>query len=101
MESSSGSSKPIRVLVVDDSFFMRKMIVEAIDASGTGLKVVETASDGLEALAKIKTSQPDVLTLDVEMPRLDGLATLARIMAEILCRWLCFPATQAREPRPP
>jgi two-component system chemotaxis response regulator CheB len=82
MESSSGSSKPIRVLVVDDSFFMRKMIVEAIDASGTGLKVVETASDGLEALAKIKTSQPDVLTLDVEMPRLDGLATLARIMAE-------------------
>src|ERR1035438_1570059 len=82
MESSTSPSQSIRVLVVDDSFFMRKMIVEALNGPGTGLKVVDTASDGLDALAKIKTSQPDVLTLDVEMPRLDGLETLARIMAE-------------------
>lgn len=74
--------KPIRVLVVDDSFFMRKMVVEALDAPGTGLKVVDTASDGLDALEKVKTAQPDVLTLDVEMPRLDGLATLTRLMTE-------------------
>ncbi len=80
--TDANTKPPIRVLVVDDSFFMRKMIAEALDAPGTGMRVVETASDGLEALAKVKTIKPDVLTLDVEMPKLDGIATLERLMVE-------------------
>ncbi len=78
----NGGPDMIRVLVVDDSFFMRKLIVEALEAPGSGIKVVETASDGLDALRKAKTCKPDVVTLDVEMPRLDGLETLARLMTE-------------------
>jgi two-component system chemotaxis response regulator CheB len=77
-----GPNSGIRVLVVDDSYFMRKLIAEVLDAPGTGMKVVETAKDGLDALEKARSCKPDVMTLDVEMPRLDGLATLQRLMRE-------------------
>ncbi len=71
----------IRVLIVDDSAFMR-MALSRMIASDANLRVVATAASGIEALQKIVTLDPDVITLDVEMPGLDGLETLRRIMAE-------------------
>jgi two-component system chemotaxis response regulator CheB len=72
---------PIRVLVVDDSAFMRHTLAKRLEADPT-ITVVGTARDGLDALARIPTLQPDVVTLDVEMPRMDGLTALRRIMSE-------------------
>ncbi len=71
----------IRVLVVDDSACMRKVLSNIL-ASQPDIEVVATARDGLDALEKVALLDPDVVTLDVEMPRLDGLRTLERIMAE-------------------
>jgi len=70
------------VLVVDDSAFMRKLIAEIIESSGA-FHVVGTAGDGVEALHKIRTLKPDIVTLDIEMPRLNGLQALEQIMAEM------------------
>ncbi|MZP30553.1 chemotaxis-specific protein-glutamate methyltransferase CheB [Heliobacterium undosum] len=70
----------IKVLVVDDSAFMRKVISDMI-AAEPGMVVVGTARNGQDALEKIGQLSPDVLTLDVEMPVMDGLTTLERIMA--------------------
>lgn len=69
----------IRVLVVDDSSFMRKAITRMLESDGS-IKVVGQARDGLEALEMVEKLKPDVITLDVEMPKLDGLETLKRIM---------------------
>lgn len=69
-----------KVLVVDDSAFMRKFIGDIIQ-SDSQLELVGTASSGEEALQKISKVKPDVVTLDVEMPGLNGLETLKRIMA--------------------
>ena len=69
----------MRVLVVDDSAFMRHAVSQIL-ASSQGIQVVGTARDGIQALDLMEELQPDVVTLDVEMPRLDGLATLERIM---------------------
>ncbi|GAB6064701.1 protein-glutamate methylesterase/protein-glutamine glutaminase [Deferrisoma palaeochoriense] len=71
----------IRVLVVDDSAFMRKALQKMLEEDPE-IRVVGTARDGLEALAKVRELDPDLVTLDVEMPRMDGLETLQRIMAE-------------------
>jgi len=68
-----------RVLVVDDSAFMRKVICDMI-AQDDSLEVVGTARDGLDALEKIAQLRPDVVTLDVEMPRKNGLETLRDLM---------------------
>jgi two-component system chemotaxis response regulator CheB len=70
------------VLVVDDSAFMRKLIAEMVELDGA-FKVIGSAADGVEALEKIRTLHPDIVTLDIEMPRLDGLETLVQIMAEM------------------
>ena len=76
-------SKPLStVLVVDDSAFMRKLIVEMIESTGE-YRVVGTATDGIEALEKIRALSPDIVTLDIEMPRLDGLQALEQIMKEL------------------
>src|SRR5450432_1670911 len=72
-------SGPIRVLVVDDSALMRKLI-PAILARDTSIEVVGTAMDGAFALKKIEELRPDVVTLDLEMPRMDGMETLRLIM---------------------
>ncbi|PZN09664.1 MAG: chemotaxis response regulator protein-glutamate methylesterase, partial [Bacillota bacterium] len=77
-------ASPIRVLVVDDSAFMRAVITRLLTADPE-LEVVGTARDGLEAVEKARALRPDVVTLDVEMPRLDGLSALRRIMAECPC----------------
>jgi two-component system, chemotaxis family, protein-glutamate methylesterase/glutaminase len=71
----------IRVLIVDDSAFMR-MALSRMIASDADLWVVATAASGIEALQKIVLLDPDVITLDVEMPGFDGLETLRRIMAQ-------------------
>ena len=76
-----GSNSKVRVLVADDSAFMRTALTRMIE-SDPSLRVVGTAQTGLEALEEIKTLQPDVVTLDIEMPGLDGLETLKRIMQE-------------------
>ena len=68
-------SRRIRVLVVDDSAFARKVLREALSASPF-LEVVGIARDGLEALEKINELRPDVVTLDLIMPNLDGLGVL-------------------------
>jgi two-component system chemotaxis response regulator CheB len=71
--------KKIRVLVVDDSAVMRQLLSEIL-ASDPGIEVVGTAPDPYIARDKIKLLDPDVLTLDVEMPRMDGLAFLRNLM---------------------
>lgn len=76
-------SEPLStVLVVDDSAFMRKLIAEMVEASGD-YRVVGTAADGVEALERIRALEPDIVTLDIEMPRLDGLQALEQIMKEM------------------
>ncbi len=69
----------IRVLIVDDSALIRKLLTEIINASPF-LEVVATASDPYLARDKIKQFNPDVLTLDVEMPKMDGLTFLRNLM---------------------
>lgn len=70
----------IRVLVVDDSAFTRKVVREVLTRAG--MDVVGIARDGLEALEKIGELKPDVVTLDLVMPNLDGLGVLAALPAE-------------------
>ncbi|HTW65268.1 MAG TPA: chemotaxis response regulator protein-glutamate methylesterase [Bryobacteraceae bacterium] len=69
----------IRVLIVDDSAIVRKMLAEAL-AGEPDLEVVGTAPDPFVARDKILSLHPDVLTLDVEMPRMDGLTFLKKLM---------------------
>jgi two-component system chemotaxis response regulator CheB len=80
MNRDAPTRSPIRVLVVDDSAFMRTALSRMI-ASESDLDVAGTAASGSEALDKITSLDPDVVTLDVEMPGLDGLETLRCIMA--------------------
>lgn len=70
---------PCKVLIVDDSAVVRQMLSEIL-ASDPGIEVVGTAADPLLAREKIKRLAPDVITLDVEMPRMDGLAFLENLM---------------------
>jgi two-component system chemotaxis response regulator CheB len=69
----------IRVLIVDDSALMRALLTEIINGA-PDLNVVGSAPDPIAAREMIKTLNPDVLTLDVEMPRMDGLEFLDRLM---------------------
>ncbi|MCU1284353.1 MAG: response regulator receiver modulated CheB methylesterase [Acidobacteriales bacterium] len=72
-------SAPVRVLVIDDSALMRKMIPQIIERD-SGIQVVGTAMDGEFGLKKIEELNPQVVTLDLEMPRMDGMETLRQIM---------------------
>ncbi|MHB8974725.1 MAG: chemotaxis-specific protein-glutamate methyltransferase CheB [Pirellulaceae bacterium] len=73
--------REIRVLVVDDSVVVRSIIADSIGAT-PGMKVVGTASDGQQALEILRTVRPDVVTLDIQMPKMDGLATLDAILTQ-------------------
>lgn len=69
------ATTPLRVLVVDDSSLMRRMIADIVRQAGD-LELVGEARDGLEALELAAALRPDVILLDIEMPRLDGLGFL-------------------------
>ena len=71
-------SDPVRVLVVDDSALMRKLIPQILEKDGS-IQVVGTAMDGAFGLKKIEDLRPQVVTLDLEMPRMDGIETLREI----------------------
>lgn len=79
--SPAASRGAITVLVVDDSSYMHHALATRV-LDAPDIHVVDTARDGEEAIAKIKALHPDIVTLDVEMPRLDGLSALRRIMNE-------------------
>ncbi len=72
-------TRPIRVLVVDDSALIRQLMTQLLDAD-PGIEVVGSAADPYIAREKIKQLKPDVLTLDIEMPRMDGLTFLRNLM---------------------
>ena len=74
------SSNPVRVLIVDDSALIRKLLTELL-SSDPEIEVLGTAQDPFVAREKIKQLNPDVITLDIEMPRMDGLEFLRRLMA--------------------
>ena len=77
---NSGRNK-IRVLVVDDSASVRQMLKQVLE-SDPDIEVTATASDPFVAVERIKQQVPDVITLDVEMPRMDGLTFLQKIMMQ-------------------
>lgn len=78
--TTSGSDLPVRLLIVDDSAFVRFTLSRRL-SEAPGLQVVGVARHGEEALALIPKLDPQVITLDVEMPHMDGLTALRQIMA--------------------
>jgi two-component system chemotaxis response regulator CheB len=79
MDPARKPSSRVRVLVVDDSALVRQLLTEILSAD-PGIEVVGTAQDAYMAREKIKRLNPDVLTLDVEMPRMDGIQFLRNLM---------------------
>ena len=73
--------KPYKVLIVDDSAVVRQTM-QAILSADPELEVIGTAADPLAAAVRIKKMLPDVITLDVEMPRMDGITFLRKLMAQ-------------------
>ncbi len=70
---------PVRVLIVDDSAFMRHMITREL-TSDARITIVGAARNGVEAITMARETQPDVITLDIEMPQMDGLQALPRLL---------------------
>lgn len=79
--SSSDKARKPRVLVVDDSAFMRRVVRDVIEASGE-FEIAGTARDGDDALRQVHALDPDIVTLDIAMPGLNGLDVLGYIMSE-------------------
>ena len=77
----NGNSKKIRVLVVDDSAVVRESM-RAVLETDSEIEVMATAIDPIHAAEKIKNEVPDVITLDIEMPRMDGITFLQKIMSQ-------------------
>lgn len=98
LAGSASRRAPPRVLVVDDSAVVRQALSQILGRSGMA---VSTASDPLIAMDKMRGERPDVLVLDLEMPRMDGLTFLRRIMASddpipvVICSGLAGPGTEA------
>ena len=82
-------SQKIRVLIVDDSAVIRKLL-EKIFSSASDMEVVGTASDPYIARDKLVALKPDVMTLDVEMPRMDGISFLDKVMQHFPTRTIIF-----------
>src|SRR5581483_3470777 len=71
----------IRVMIVDDSALMRKLLTEMLSRS-SDIEVIDTAMDGQFALDHLRRVRPDVILMDIDMPRLDGMSALDRIVAD-------------------
>jgi two-component system chemotaxis response regulator CheB len=92
-------AEKIKVMIVDDSALVRQVVSQAL-ATDPGIEVIATASDPVFALEKMKARWPDVLVIDIEMPRMDGITFLKKIMAErptptIVCSSLAEQGAQA------
>ena len=74
-------SEPIKVMVVDDSALVRKVMTEVL-SSDPDITVIAQAPDPIFAMKKLEKITPDVITLDVEMPRMDGITFLQKLMTE-------------------
>lgn len=85
----------IRVLVVDDSAFMRKVISDMIN-SQPDMEVINTARDGEDAIQKITSLKPDVITLDVEMPKKNGLEVLRAVKNDVSCGAIMLSSLTSR-----
>ncbi|WP_334078189.1 chemotaxis response regulator protein-glutamate methylesterase [Paenibacillus sanfengchensis] len=75
----------IKVLVVDDSLFMRRMIVRLVEEDAD-IEVIGTARNGAEGVRMVKELRPDVVTMDIEMPEMNGIEALGKIMEELPTR---------------
>jgi DNA-binding NarL/FixJ family response regulator len=73
---------PVRVVIADDTLHFRRGLRSVLEESDTGIEVVGEAADGLEAAAQIRTHQPDVALLDLNMPGLDGIAVAEQVARE-------------------
>ncbi len=87
---------PLRVLIVDDSAVVRTALSQILSHAGMA---ITTAGDPIIALSKMKAELPDVIVLDIEMPRMDGLTFLQKVMAEnplpvVVCSGLAGPGTE-------
>ncbi len=96
---SSTSAKKIRVLIVDDSASVRQAL-KAVLESDPAIEVIATASDPYLAVERIAREVPDVITLDIEMPRMDGITFLEKIMAQhpipvVICSTLTSEGSQS------
>ena len=80
-------TRKLRVLVVDDSSFMR-MVIRSVLEKDPGIEVVGVAMDGVEGVEKALALKPDLITMDIEMPRLDGISALKQVMAKAPTRVL-------------
>ena len=87
---------PKRVLVVDDSAFMRRLISEIVE-SRPGFTVVGSASNGVEAIAQVRDLNPDIVTLDIAMPRMDGFEALSFLMRRLPRPIIVLSAAESTE----
>src|ERR1700675_1703236 len=93
-------SDKIRVLVVDDSALMRKLIPQVLQRDGS-IEVIGTAMDGEMGLKKIAELRPHVVTLDLDMPRMDGIEMLRQITRKHHVPGIFFSAQTDRSPSSP
>ena len=89
----------IKVMIVDDSALVRQVVSQSL-AGDPGIEVIATASDPIFALKKMNAQWPDVLVIDIEMPRMDGITFLKKVMAErptptVVCSSLAEQGAQA------
>jgi len=98
-KSGMAMADKIKVMIVDDSAVVRQVVSQAL-AGDPGIEVIATASDPIFALEKMRLKWPDVLIVDIEMPRMDGITFLKKIMAEhptpvVVCSSLAEQGAQA------
>ncbi|MDP3438689.1 MAG: chemotaxis response regulator protein-glutamate methylesterase [Azonexus sp.] len=92
-------AEPIKVMIIDDSALVRQVVSQAL-AKEPGIEVIATASDPIFAIEKLRVQWPDVIVLDIEMPRMDGISFLRKVMTErptpvIICSSLAENGAQA------